>query len=439
MERLKLSCYALNVCAAVILLEGCSGSPIVARLSGAPVLPSSNRDAVAGSSQSYIEAIGGGKNRAHYAQIYAFRKAPDGSTPLASLIDRSGTLYGTTERGGASGGGTVFSVTTTGEEKVLHSFDAGGDGFYPSSNLIDVGGLLYGTTSGGGAHGCPASVGQECGTVFSIRTTTSGTEKVLYSFNFKDGAKPLAGLINVKGTLYGTTSAGGEYDCYPFTCGVVFSITTAGVEKVLHDFGKGTDGVEPAAGLINVGGTLYGTTERGGAFGYGTVFSITMAGHEKVLHSFDFTDGAFPSAGLVEVGGLLYGTTGAGGEYSYCQGTQFPTPCGSVFSITKAGQEKILLSFKKTDGAFPSAGLLNVKGTLYGTTSAGGLSCYEPGCGTVFSITTAGQEKVLHYFSMKGGWAPVASLIYKGGRLIGTTSTSNRYTRNHGTVFSLAP
>ena len=45
-------------------------------------------------------------------------------------------------------------------------------------------------------------------------------------------------------------------------------------EKVLHSFGSGTDGVEPEVGLIDVNGTLYGTTLAGGAYGHGTVFAI---------------------------------------------------------------------------------------------------------------------------------------------------------------------
>lgn len=220
MKRLGLSVCALF--AGCIVVAACSQAPGVSGFQYTPNIDTirSQRD-----------------NPHHYTLLYAFGKAPDGSGPLASLIDRSGTLCGTTERGGTSGGGTVFSVTTAGAEKVLHSFDAERDGLYPASNLVDVDGLLSGTTSEGGAYGCPASVGQECGTVFSI--ATSGTEKVLYSFDFRDGAKPLAGLINVKGTLYDTTSAGGEYDCYPLTCGTVFSITTAGKEMVLHSFGKG--------------------------------------------------------------------------------------------------------------------------------------------------------------------------------------------------------
>jgi uncharacterized repeat protein (TIGR03803 family) len=47
------------------------------------------------------------------------------------------------------------------------------------------------------------------------------------------------------------------------------------VETVVYSFGGGSDGVRPRAGLINVGGTLYGTTEGGGASNRGTVFAVT--------------------------------------------------------------------------------------------------------------------------------------------------------------------
>src|SRR5579862_1942952 len=131
-----------------------------------------------------------------------------------------------------------------------------------------------------------------------------------------DGGKyPQAPLIDVGGILYGTTNNGGAFDS-PKTChggcGTVFSITTSGVLKVLHSFGNAQDGQYPDhAGLVDVGGTLYGTTSAGGALGGGTVFSITTDGVENVLHSFGGKgDGADPSAGtLVELGGKLYGTT----------------------------------------------------------------------------------------------------------------------------------
>ena len=132
--------------------------------------------------------------------------------------------------------------------------------------LLNVNGVLYGTTEYGGAHGQANS--DTGGTVFSIKT--SGHEKVLHSFGKgSDGAMPAAGLIDVNGTIYGTTFYGGTQNG-----GTVFSITTSGTEKVLHNFGKGKDGTEPAAALTNVNGTLYGTTYVGGAHGDGTVFSL---------------------------------------------------------------------------------------------------------------------------------------------------------------------
>ena len=82
------------------------------------------------------------------------------------------------------------------------------------------------------------------------------------------------------GTLYGTTTQGGGVGS---SCGgssdsggTVFSVTPSGTEKVLHTFdGNGTDGLTPRASLIDVNGTLYGTTAHGGTHGDGTVFALT--------------------------------------------------------------------------------------------------------------------------------------------------------------------
>jgi uncharacterized repeat protein (TIGR03803 family) len=102
-------------------------------------------------------------------------------------------------------------------------------------------------------------------------------------------------------------------------------MTVNGTEKVLHSFGSGTDGADPEAALIDVGGTLYGTTSEGGAYGLGTVFGITTAGMEKTLHSFGSgTDGSYPEAGLIDAKGTLYGTTSHGGANGK----------GSVFALT---------------------------------------------------------------------------------------------------------
>jgi uncharacterized repeat protein (TIGR03803 family) len=316
--------------------------------------------------------------------LHSFKGAKDGAIPAARLIVLNGTLYGTTSDAFGSakcpgqGCGTVFSITPLGHETVLHRF-AGppDDGEGPVARLLNVNGTLYGTTVEGGANIC------NCGTVFSI--TRGGKEKVLYSFRSgTDGAYPRAGLVEVKGTLYGTTLSGGAYSTYYCSsregpgCGTVFTITPSGKEKVLHSFGNGTDGTHPNTALIEVKGTLYGATGGGGTSGLGTVFSITPSGRETVLHSFSGPDGQKPTATLLNVNGTLYGTTYQGGAYSG----------GTVFSITLSGSETVLYSFKGPasgqGGHYPlDSGVIDVNGTLYGTTWMGGAH----GDGTVYSIT----------------------------------------------------
>jgi uncharacterized repeat protein (TIGR03803 family) len=300
--------------------------------------------------------------------LYSFRGTKtSGRRPYAGLIDVNGTFYGTTGYGGPFDQGTFFSMTKDGSEKVLYSFGKGLDGYYPLSVLVDVDDTLYGTTSAGGTNSCLSSEG--CGTVFRI--TTSGKEKVLYSFGEgADGRFPDAGLIDVHGILYGTTYKGGTYGA-----GSVFSITTDGREKVLHSFGEGTDGRNPASELIDVKGTLYGTTPYGGTRDTGTVFSITMSGKESVLHNFGKgTDASGPYGSLIDVGGTLYGTTVHGGGYGL----------GTLFSITTGGTEKVLHDFHKgTDGNGPVGDLAYERGSFFGITQAGGAY----GSGVVFSLT----------------------------------------------------
>ncbi len=321
--------------------------------------------------------------------LHTFGHGTDGAAPYAGLIfDAAGNLYSTTWQGGTYDYGTVFELTPTGgggwTENVLHSFNHNGtDGYSPIPGLIfDAAGNLFGTTSAGGSYNCGLYV---CGTVFEL--TSGGTETVLHSFNGTGGAFPIAGLIfDAAGNLYSTTEYGGDYDY-----GTVFELTSGGAETVLHSFNNnGTDGYEPSAGLIfDAAGNLYGTTSEGGLYGYGTVFELTPTGGgswtEHVLHSFNNngTDGYEPSAGLIfDAAGNLYGTTSEGG--TYCE----PDGCGAVFelSLGRGGwTETVLYSFSGgTDGAVPWAGLIfDAAGNLYGTTAEGGTYAY----GTVFQLT----------------------------------------------------
>ncbi|MEJ0044884.1 MAG: choice-of-anchor tandem repeat GloVer-containing protein [Rhodospirillales bacterium] len=161
--------------------------------------------------------------------------------------------------------------------------------------------------------------------VFSL--TPAGAQTVLYSFGGgADGSHPYKGsLINVKGTLYGITEAGGSGTACTGGCGTVFSVTPAGVETVLYSFQGGSDGVEPT-GLIKVGKNFYGTTYGGGTGSFGTVFKLTLTktggATETVLHSFQGSDGKFPYGGLINVGGTLYGTTWLGRSRHLRHGVQ---------------------------------------------------------------------------------------------------------------------
>jgi uncharacterized repeat protein (TIGR03803 family) len=401
---------------AAAVLVGCHGS------SGYSLTPSPND----------VKAVQTPLNGGGYRVLYSFR-GKHGASPYGNLSALNGTLYGTTSHGGTYDAGTFFEISASGKESVLRSF-YGTRGALPLAGLINVNGRLYGTTElGGTGEGCS---GDRCGTVFSI--TVSGKETVLHNFGRgADGSEPVTPLVVVKGTLYGTTAAGGVRGL-----GTVFAITPTGTETVLHSFGSAGDGFRPLAGLTDVNGVLYGTTALGGAnscagsppLGCGTVFSITTSGKETVIHSFSGDDGSDPWGGLVYIKDTLYGTTSLGG--AHCAGSG---GCGTVFAMTLSGKETLLHSFAGADGAQPDAGLTNVNGTLYGTTTVGGgggSACDYPGCGTIFSITTSGKETVLHNFGNYGdGINPFQGLLNVKGSLYGMTPYGGLH--GFGTVFTL--
>jgi uncharacterized repeat protein (TIGR03803 family) len=247
-------------------------------------------------------------------------------------------------------------------------------------------------------------------------------------------------LVNVNGTLYGTTQIGVSTT----DGGSVYTVTTAGVFETLHNFtGSPDDGAEPAAPLLDVGGTLYGTTAYGGSNNEGTVYTIDATGKEKVLYSFKGgSDGALPFSSLIDVNGTLYGTTLRGGGNQLGCSPSY-AGCGTAYSISTTGNEKVLYAFGGPNGTSPQAGLLELNGTLYGTASSGG----SHGLGVVYSLSLSGSEEVLHNFSGgSDGANPSRELIDVNGTLYGTTSQGGstsgckRYGGSGcGTVFTLAP
>ena len=191
----------------------------------------------------------------------------DGQTPNLPTQGTDGNFYGTTIYGGAHNLGVVYKITATGLTTKLHDFAGGAsDGAYPEGILVQGNdGALYGVTYKGGV--------KNLGTVFKI--TTSGVFTLLYSFNGYniDGSLPLAGLtLGTDGNLYGATSAGGTKNA-----GMLFQITTAGVETPLYNFCDPTcNGFGPEAPLVqHTSGKFYGTT-TGNSLGGGVFYSLDM-------------------------------------------------------------------------------------------------------------------------------------------------------------------
>jgi hypothetical protein len=103
-------------------------------------------------------------------------------------------------------------------------------------------------------------------------------------------------------------------------------------------------------------------------------------------------DGSQPLGGLaVGSGGTLYGTTIFGGAYGICVPGCGQPGFGMVFALTPpAGpggtwSETVLLYFRGgKEGSNPTAGVaIGKRGVLYGTTLYNGYT----GCGTVFALT----------------------------------------------------
>ena len=166
--------------------------------------------------------------------------------------------------------------------------------------------------------------------------------------------------------------------------------------------------------LLEVSGALYGTSCRGGLYGFGTVYRATAA-TVTTLHSFRFFDGACPVAGLrLGPDGALYGSTLLGTTVRGNDAGNF----GVLFRITTAGDFTVLHTFDGTrllpkessDGSHPWGRIVFAPdGSLYGT--AGGL---QDSAGTIFRVSSDGSYQIVHDFTFdphSPGFHPYAGLV----------------------------
>jgi uncharacterized repeat protein (TIGR03803 family) len=273
------------------------------------------------------------------------------------------------------------------------------------------------------------------------------------------------------------------------TLTMAFAAQAAPKYKILHAFGKGSDGGGVWGSLVfDADGNAYGTTINGGTYNFGTVFELTPHSNgnwtETILHDFSCkgSEGCTPTADLaMDAAGDLYGKTttttfelkpgqdswnltvlqdeGGPAGLILDQADNLYGPLGlgeygqgAVSTLVKDQNwtEALLYSFcsKSTrkhdclDGSDPYAGLTwGPNGNLYGTTVQYGVHGY----GVVFQLTpqTDGtwKETVLHSFPAfdTDGSKPYEGVVLdKAGNVYGATSQGGSST-GCGVIFKLAP
>jgi uncharacterized repeat protein (TIGR03803 family) len=370
----------------------------------------------------------------------------NGGLPDSSLVQGSdGNFYGTTSAGGTTDSGTLFKMTPAGKLTVLYDFCSltdCDDGLNPGQLLLASDGNLYGYTVMGGAN-CHQLAGIGCGTIFKL--TPQKTLVTLYSFcvqaNCTDGWNPGSLIQAADGNFYGTTFSGG-----PNGFGEAFKMTPDGTLTVLYAFcsqggSNCTDGGLPENLMQASDGNLYGTTYQGGPSfpSCGIVFQLTTDGTLATLHNFDASEGCYLHSGLIQAtDGNFYGTNEDGGAAH---------SRGIVYRLNTSGTLTRLHSFTCNqgncpDGEIPEAALVQGSdGNLYGSTR-GVFAGAQTNDGTIFEITTQGKFTTLHHFAYTDGAWPSAALIQAAnGDFYGTTyfggfARCNR--QSCGTVFSLS-
>lgn len=398
--------------------------------------------------------------------IFALTGA-DGSGPSGLIEDPAGNLYGTAFTGGSEEAGTVFKLSPPTKpggawtETTIYTFlySQSQNGLEPAAGMVRDGvGNLYGTTAFGG---------KGAGVVFELsppgQSGGAWTYRVIYDFSApNDGSMPETPLtMDENGNLYGTTVSGGLGGCAG-GCGIVFKLarpTQAGgawMETILYSFpGAFPDNGGTVGGVtLDATGAVYGTTVFGGRGGQGTVFRLRppTGPHgrwtHQVLYSFaGGTDGYSPSSGVTfDKKGNLYGVTLYGGSSGNC----FQRSCGTVYRLTPTStlpwKHRVIHNFAGgSDGGYPSPPAqvsLDAAGNLFGTTQIGGglggASCNNNGCGTVYELSPAGGETILHAFAGGAdGVAPGGLLLLANRHVLYGAAVGGKH--GAGVLFEITP
>jgi uncharacterized repeat protein (TIGR03803 family) len=348
--------------------------------------------------------------------VAPFFSAPDGKEPHSALLGTpDGGLAGVAAKGGEKSFGTFFTLSPTGEFKLIHSFDPDLKEFHPITITRGPDGAFYGFNVG-----C-LSCGSASTEYHFFKVTTSGKATVMNvsGANIVNGNSFVAPLVlGPDGAFYGPlllAMAGSENE--------IVRVTPTGEVTVLHQFHDNT-----SAGplVFTPAGKLIGVRLAGGGTP-GSIYQIDPAtGAFNNIYTFKQGEGGdsinFPL--VVATDGNFYGTTNGGGTDQQ----------GSVFKVTPAGEFTLLHSFTNgPDGIQPEAGLIQATdGKFYGTTTLGG---GPDSGGAIFSITPSRALTTLHQFPVPGGHPDRALTQAKDGSFYGALSDAGVV--ENGTLFRL--
>jgi uncharacterized repeat protein (TIGR03803 family) len=424
----------------------------------------------------------------------------NGAYPYGGLtLGLDGNLYGTTEDGGASGDGTVFSITSDGTFTTLGMFP-GTTGYPLAAPVQGADGNLYGTTTGG-ANGYgetyvltitnqplqitrqPRSQTAFLGQTVKLSVATLGSFPVSYqwqenSTNLTDAGNlsgsstrvlTFTNVIAANAGLYSVivSNSFGSVTSTPALLTVTSSVPVITLQPKNQTLPSGATATFQVGAVGNFPlfyqWQLNGNNITDSTNIIGTTTTILTIANASSVNAGTYSVIVSNSLGWVSSAGAALTLFTLTNLYSFSGGPDGANPnalvpganglfygttqnggtngYGTIFQLQLApnGAPTNLYSFTGAgDGAFPVAGLVpGADGNFYGTASVGGTG---GDWGTIFKITPGGTFSSIYSFTgVADGGFPYAELAQgTDGNFYGTTLEGG-ISKGWGTVFEITP
>ena len=292
-----------------------------------------------------------------YTVRHAFN-GEDGSTVLSGiLLGQDKMIYGGTFRGGK------------GDSGVVYRFDPATDTYTKLFDLADyqIAGITDRLTwhSNGRIYGC-TYVSKNFGSIFSFDPSDPKAFTVEHLFVPGDGQRPVGGLTEYKGTLYGVTRLGGSN-----RLGVMYSYDPASKKlTVLRHLDKATGSIGVGA-MTLYKDKLYGMLSNGGESNFGVLYSYDP--NSNTYKKITYFPGPDTSLGVTPLGELhltqdnkFIGVTNNGSKYRG----------GALFEFDpETEQIKQIGAFDPANGYHPKGAPVRASdGKIYTITLDGGIN-----------------------------------------------------------------